>query len=747
MAELSHQQARSLILSAGDASLLPLDGAALATHLETCSECQAYFRSLEVTRQKVRRSLHRRWDPAQAEVSMQKIQARSRRHTMLKKISVTAGTLAVIAIVVFAVRGISGPLPADGNATRTLAPAITATSGSGQKLQDAPPALATTLGTNVTPVQLGKGVILPYVRWSPDGQRLIIHSADDLLFYAVNRDGSGLSRLSDLQAWDARWSADSRTIRICQEQTGQPAFKVFSVSPDGSNLTELPAEEAVAAVLDGHCPSTWSPDGKTIAFAKSDSSGLYFVDANGQNIRQVVAPDLAAVNVLKWSMDPSGSSLIFSAIDPAKTGAPTGIYTTQIDNAGHIVSRYLLHLLTELESFSWSLSPDGQKIIYVPLQPTGIYIANVVNSGAWTKLTDLQTPNGDAETLQWSPDGSQIAFSSNVNGDPDIFVIDADGTNLRYYPNPGPAEQPVGWSPDGQSLVFSSQLREDPQTPVGPFSLNLIDVKDLTAYGPAPTSTPLKAITGAGQCQSSTQPGASSDKVAYTVQAGDTLSLIAANYGVSVQSIRDLNGFSATSAIQVGQSIWIPLSTHVVVTPSILPPLVYTVRQGDVISSVAQAFKVSVQSLIILNNLDAKGTLTPGQILKVPFPTSTGEVFFGWPLSEHFLSGKDYSSAHPGLDLAGKAGEDVQSSGVGTVIFAGMADGGLGNTVVLDQGNGYTSVYAHLVEVRVACGASTAAGQVLGTVGESGDATKPVLYFEIRHNDIPQDPWNFLPPP
>jgi len=543
MAELSHQQARSLILSAGDAGLLPPDEAALAAHLESCSECQAYVRSLEITRQKLRNTLRRRWDRPRVGISFQKIHSGVRRNNMSKKMSLTAGTLAMLAVVALVVVGLSNTRSpqanaATGPATLTLTAAPTTTdlptptaqppldytvrSGDvcssialafdvsvqslivvnnlsadctlsvGDHLKiphpTATPARATTPGTTRTPVRLGKGAILPYVRWSPDGQRLVIHSADDLLFYLVDRDGSGLSRLSDLQAWDARWSADGRAIRICQEQTGKNTFKVFSVSPAGSNLTELPAEEAVAAVLDGHCPSTWSPDRKTIAFVKNDGLGLYFVDANGQNIRQVVAPDLVSVNVLKWSMDSSGSSLIFSGLDPVKTGASTGIYTTQIDNAGHIVSRTLLHLLTVLENFSWMLSPDGQKIIYVPGEPNGIYMANVVNSGAWTRLTDLYVTSLDAENLQWSPDGSQIAFSSNVNGDLDIFVVGADGTGLRYYPNPGSSEQPVGWSPDGQSLVFSAQAQEG-QTPISPIALYLIDVKDLTAYGTTPTAT------------------------------------------------------------------------------------------------------------------------------------------------------------------------------------------------------------------------------------------------------------------
>ena len=127
-------------------------------------------------------------------------------------------------------------------------------------------------------------------------------------------------------------------------------------------------------------------------------------------------------------------------------------------------------------------------------------------------------------------------------------------------------------------------------------------------------------------------------------------------------------------------------------------------------------------------------------------PSGSSSSVLQWPIPQHFLAGQDYSSAHPGLDLAGKAGEDVHAAGAGSVIFVGLGDGGLGNTIIIDHGNGLSSLYAHLDELRISCGA-VAAGQVIGTVGQTGTTPQPLLYFEIRHFDVPQNPWSYLPPP
>ena len=94
---------------------------------------------------------------------------------------------------------------------------------------------------------------------------------------------------------------------------------------------------------------------------------------------------------------------------------------------------------------------------------------------------------------------------------------------------------------------------------------------------------------------------------------------------------------------------------------------------------------------------------------------------------------------HSGIDLAAARGTAVRAtlSGVASVIAAPY---GYGLHVVVDHGNGLTSLYAHLDSVAVASGSWVDGGQVIGSVGASGNATGPHLHFEVRRDGVAEDP-------
>lgn len=179
---------------------------------------------------------------------------------------------------------------------------------------------------------------------------------------------------------------------------------------------------------------------------------------------------------------------------------------------------------------------------------------------------------------------------------------------------------------------------------------------------------------------------------------------------------------------------------------------IYKVQQNDTLAFIADKYNVSIQSIIELNDLDAANPiLFAGQELRIslsndPLSIATlDETKFTWPLSQHYLSGQDYQSTHWGIDIAGEVGEDVWAASSGRVIFAGEADYGLGNTIVIEHGADMTTVYAYLAEVHVSCQEIVLTGDVIGSVlGQSGEP--PHLHFEIRQKDVPQNPWAFLPP-
>lgn len=100
---------------------------------------------------------------------------------------------------------------------------------------------------------------------------------------------------------------------------------------------------------------------------------------------------------------------------------------------------------------------------------------------------------------------------------------------------------------------------------------------------------------------------------------------------------------------------------------------------------------------------------------------------------------------HPGVDIAADEGTPIQAAMAGQVVAVGP-DGGYGNLVTIDDGNGLTTRYAHCSRIFARVGQSVAPGDVIGTVGMTGRATGPHLHFEVRHNDTPVDPRPYLPP-
>ncbi|KAF5048817.1 peptidoglycan DD-metalloendopeptidase family protein [Acetobacterium wieringae] len=109
---------------------------------------------------------------------------------------------------------------------------------------------------------------------------------------------------------------------------------------------------------------------------------------------------------------------------------------------------------------------------------------------------------------------------------------------------------------------------------------------------------------------------------------------------------------------------------------------------------------------------------------------------FGWRI--HPIWGD--SRFHAGVDIGASTGTPVACAGNGTVISAGW-NGGYGNCVIVDIGNGLSAVYAHLSAINVSSGETVAAGQTVGAVGSTGDSTGAHLHYEVRLYGSPISPY------
>ncbi len=97
---------------------------------------------------------------------------------------------------------------------------------------------------------------------------------------------------------------------------------------------------------------------------------------------------------------------------------------------------------------------------------------------------------------------------------------------------------------------------------------------------------------------------------------------------------------------------------------------------------------------------------------------------------------------HEGMDFASETGTPVYATGDAKVLMAGWHSG-YGNVIVLDHGYNYTTRYAHLSKILVQPGQQVKRGNMIGKVGNTGKSTGSHLHYEVRYNDIPQNPVNY----
>ena len=122
-----------------------------------------------------------------------------------------------------------------------------------------------------------------------------------------------------------------------------------------------------------------------------------------------------------------------------------------------------------------------------------------------------------------------------------------------------------------------------------------------------------------------------------------------------------------------------------------------------------------------------------------------GSGTFIWPTTETWISGYDYDEGtnHRAIDIAGSLGNSVFAADAGVVVYAGWNNHGYGNVVMIDHGNGWQTLYAHLDSYNVDCGYYVFKGDTIAALGTTGNSSGPHLHYEMRYNGVPVNPNNF----
>lgn len=226
----------------------------------------------------------------------------------------------------------------------------------------------------------------------------------------------------------------------------------------------------------------------------------------------------------------------------------------------------------------------------------------------------------------------------------------------------------------------------------------------------------------------------------YKVTSGDTISGIAKKFGLTnISTLISVNDIGNVRQLAAGQKLRIPS----------IDGIIYTVKSGDSINSIVKKYNVRLESVLDVNELTSD-VLTAGQQLFLPgvgldsgtLKNAMGDMF-KMPIAAKFRWSSPYGSRidpiagvksfHTGTDMACPTGTPILASMSGKVTAAGV-NRVYGNYVIIDHGNGYQTLYAHMSKIIATKGQWVSQGTRIGLVGSTGYSTGPHLHFTVYKN-------------
>jgi murein DD-endopeptidase MepM/ murein hydrolase activator NlpD len=275
----------------------------------------------------------------------------------------------------------------------------------------------------------------------------------------------------------------------------------------------------------------------------------------------------------------------------------------------------------------------------------------------------------------------------------------------------------------------------------------------------------------------------------HTVVRGDTLSQLAVTYSVEMRLLASANDLYPPYTIRVGQELWIPDPFTQAAAPAgqradgpavaMIPPRAprSAISTEPLTPPAPLSAPVSPQPLppgspqqapdpqpaIPPPPIAPPEPAAPPPVVEPPAaapepeivappqpltePPARASARFAWPVRGKLIAG--FGSAgkglhNDGINIAAPTGAQVHAADNGVVAYAGNELKGFGNLLLIKHADGWTTAYAHNEKLLVGRGAEVKQGQVIATVGRTGNVDSPQLHFEVRKGTQAMDPLEFL---
>lgn len=185
----------------------------------------------------------------------------------------------------------------------------------------------------------------------------------------------------------------------------------------------------------------------------------------------------------------------------------------------------------------------------------------------------------------------------------------------------------------------------------------------------------------------------------------------------------------------------------------------HRISGGETLWRIGKSYNVEISKIAQVNRLKDPSKIVTGQLLFIPgakkkmrisaqTSTAVSKTGFIWPVKGKIVSyfgQKRHNILNRGIDILSYQGASVVASKNGVVSFCGDKVKGFGKTIIVDHGDGYSTVYAYNSQNLVKPGDRVNRSQVIAKVGKSSRSDKHTLHFEIRKRQKPKNPFYYLP--